>query len=116
MPGVHKQNPALLLNGKLTNMLLSFAAFYKREIDFDDVKALNPTAFRDKTDFNRVVKRLADAKMVSVKQDRLIVTEFGLAKLHDHATYRREMHEKELARRGRAANLASKAKPRTPHH
>ena len=116
MPGQHKTNPAPALNGKLANMLLSFGAFYKRDVTLEDVRVINPTAIRDKTDFHRVLTRLERENMITVSGETYRITEFGLVKLHDHATYRREMIEKELARRGRAANLASKAKRQTPHH
>lgn len=82
--------PAPRLSAPRLNTLLSIALFYKREINIDDARAINPTAFKDSYEFKRTLKRLEELSYVRCNGDRFQITQYGAQMLPAYEAWKRE--------------------------
>ncbi len=86
--------PAPRLSAPRLNLLLSIAVFYKRPIDIEDARAINPTAFKDSYEFKRTLKRLEELSYVKCDETKFQATEFGAQMLPAYEAWKRENERK----------------------
>lgn len=71
-------------------MVMSMALFYKREIGIEDLRTINPTAFRDAYDYRRTIVRLEELAFVRRNEDRFQITEYGAKMLSAYEAWKQQ--------------------------
>jgi superfamily II helicase len=69
---------------------MSIAMFYKREIDIEDARAINPAAFKDPYHFNTTVKRLEELSYVRRSGDKFQITQYGAQMLSAYEVWKKQ--------------------------